>query len=326
MQRVFTSIDESKQDSKWKNLFNQRWPAYRAWLESNNSIYDSRAAHEALKSYMPEMVTMHERLCHLVNADEAAFCFLSGFQPPVYSSACSQAVSARGAVQLVRNYDYHLDRFEGVLLKSAWNGKQVIASSDCLVGVLDGMNEEGLTLSLTFGGRHVVGFGFGLPFILRYVLEFCSEVHEAVEVLGRVPSHMSYNVTLTDQTGIVRTIQVSPDRPLIITDAPYSTNHQGPIEWTEHGVFSDTGQRASHLDDLLARGLSGDSLVRAFMHPPLFKSNHSKGQGTLYTAVYKPTEGSMQLLWPNASLNQSFESFSEVQIPITYQHSENSHA
>lgn len=326
MQRVFTSIDEPIADIKWKNLFNERWPAYKVWLDSNNPIYDSKASLEAMKEYMPEMVATHEHLCHLVNADESAFCFLTGFQPPAYTSACSQAVSSKGTVQLVRNYDYHLDRFEGVLLKTAWNGKEVIANSDCLVGVLDGMNEDGLALSLTFGGRQTVGYGFGLPFILRYILEFCSNVNDAVDVLGRVPSHMSYNITLTDKTGFVRTIQISPDRPLIVTANPFSTNHQGPIEWTVNGAFSDTGQRATHLENLLERGLSGDSLIRAFLHPPLFKTNHSKGQGTLYTAVYKPNEGSMQLLWPNKSMDQSFDSFKEVQIPITYNQTEDSHS
>ena len=37
--------------------------------------------------------------------------------------------------------------------------------SDCLWGLLDGMNDDGLGVSLTFGGRRVLGDGFGIPIV-----------------------------------------------------------------------------------------------------------------------------------------------------------------
>jgi predicted choloylglycine hydrolase len=271
---------------------------------------------------MPEMVPIHEHLCQLVRADEAAISFLTGFQPPEYSSACSQAISTQGTVQLVRNYDYHAARFEGLLLMTAWNGKKVIANSDCLMGVLDGMNEDGLVVSLTFGGRKIVGFGFGVPFILRYILEFCSNVDEAVQVLVRVPSHMSYNVTVTDKSGIVRTIQIAPDRTAIVTDAAFTTNHQGPIEWAENAGFNETAQRATFLENLLFRGIRGDALTRTFLHPPLYNRQYTEGLGTLYTAIYHPIEGMMQMRWPDDRLLQSFHTFKEGTKLIKFNHAE----
>ncbi|HAJ19087.1 MAG TPA: hypothetical protein DCL95_03350, partial [Rhodospirillaceae bacterium] len=62
-------------------------------------------------------------------------------------------------------------------------------------GVLDGVNEKGLAVSLTFGGRRAVGEGFGIPVILRNILEFCATVEDAAKVLAEVPTHMAYNVT-----------------------------------------------------------------------------------------------------------------------------------
>ncbi len=76
---------------------------------------------------------------------------------------------------LVRNYDYHPALWDGVLLSSSWTGRRVIAMLDSLWGVLDGINEDGLAVSLAFGGRQVVGEGFGMPLILRYVLETCAQ-------------------------------------------------------------------------------------------------------------------------------------------------------
>jgi predicted choloylglycine hydrolase len=318
MQRLFTSISESIADFKWQKLFHERWPAYKAWLDASGTDYNSKVSISALKTYMPELLSTHEHLCHLVRADEAAVCFLTGFQPPGYASACSQAVSTSGTVQLVRNYDYHADRFEGVLLKTFWNGKAVIASSDCLIGVLDGMNEDGLAVSLTFGGRKIIGFGFGVPFILRYILEFCSTVNDAVKVLVNVPSHMSYNVTLVDKSGTVKTVQIAPDRKSVVTDAAFTTNHQGESNWAKNKDHNETATRAIFLENILDRGMSGDSLTNSFLHPPLYNQNYQQGFGTLYTAVYYPEDGKMQLLWPGESLDQSFDNFTEGQKIITF--------
>src|SRR6185436_2580738 len=96
-------------------------------------------------------------------------------RPTPYLTGCSQAVWTRRGEPptLVRNYDYHPELCEGTLLLSAWHGTRVIAMSDCLWGVVDGINEHGLAVSLSFGGRQVVGDGFGIPLVLRYALEFC---------------------------------------------------------------------------------------------------------------------------------------------------------
>jgi predicted choloylglycine hydrolase len=50
------------------------------------------------------------------------------------------AVITKSAVQLVRNYDYH-QIFEEPFIGS-WSEK-VIATSDYLIGAIDGMNEDG---------------------------------------------------------------------------------------------------------------------------------------------------------------------------------------
>ena len=72
--------------------------------------------------------------------------------------------------------------------------------SDCVWGVLDGVNAHGLAVSLAYGGRHRVGHGFAITVVLRYVLEFCASVAEAVAVLQRVPVHVAYNLALLTRT------------------------------------------------------------------------------------------------------------------------------
>lgn len=314
MQLHFNSISEpALPGPKWQRLFHAYWPAYLAWLNSKRvtTTPDLKTAQAALKYYMPEMLPTYERLCQLANADEVAAHFLTGFQPPAYVSACSQAVRTKDNIQLVRNYDFHPDLSEGTLLMSAWNGKKVIANSDCLIGAVDGMNEDGLVISLTFGGRKEVGKGFGIPFILRYVLEFCSGVDEAVEALVRIPSHMSYNVTVIDKSGAFKTVILAPDRAPRVTDAAFATNHQGQVEWPENAQFNQTVERSDFLENMLAQNVSADHLADAFLQMPLYHTRFTVGMGTLYTAVYRPEEGSVQLRWPNANMLQTFTNFKE---------------
>ena len=53
-------------------------------------------------------------------------------------------------------------------MQTAWSGRRVIGMSDCLWGLLDGVNDDGLAVSLTFGGRTASGEGFAIPLVVRY--------------------------------------------------------------------------------------------------------------------------------------------------------------
>jgi hypothetical protein len=220
---------------------------------------------------------------------------------------------------LIRNYDLDPALHEGIILHSAWNGRQVIAVNECLWGADDGMNDAGLVVSITFGGRNIVGDGFGIPIILRYILELCETTAEAVEVLRRVPSHMAYNVTLLDRQGDYATAFVSPDRPTQVTRKPVATNHQQSIEWPEHARFSRTLERERFLTEQLAdAGLTEEALLRAFLRAPLFNTHYRHGFGTLYTAIYRPLQGKVEFHWPDGSWLQSFESFEEGRRTVRY--------
>ena len=320
MQLNFKSIFEyGNPGLKFQKLFYSFWPTYRSMMNTDGAAYipDLATSQAALREYMPKMYPTYERLCHLVNADVQMARFLTGFQPPAHLSGCSQAVISGKDIQLVRNYDYHPDLFEATLLLSSWNGKKVIATTDYIIGLVDGMNEDGLVVSLTFGGRKVVGRGFGISFILRYVLEFCSNVQEAIEVLTHIPSHMSYNVTVLDKSGAFKTVLLSPDSLPVITDVPFTTNHQLYIDWPENAAFNGTIERSAYLKNVLENEtLSSDELTEKFLHPPLYNNLFSEGFGTLYTSVYHPLQGTVHFRWQNKDLFQSFDNFSEVKKSI----------
>ena len=314
------SISEKKAGKKWQKLFQKHWPAYKAWFLSKENAHtpDLKTCRTNLKKFMPEFYPTYLKLCRLAGPDPVAHRFLTGYQPPAYISGCAQVVHEKD-VQLVRNYDFDPNLSEGTLLRTKWNERSVMGMGDCLSGIVDGMNSDGLVVSLTFGGRKVVGKGFGIPFILRYVLEFCGSLDEAEEVLMRIPSHMSYNIMLMNANGEHRLIQMAPDHEPLVTDLSVSTNHQGEVDWPAHAAFTKTIERELYLHEMLAEGNhSGDQLADEFLKAPLFNRKYSQGFGTIYTAIYRPKEGAMILRWPGVKLRQTFEEFQEGITSISY--------
>jgi predicted choloylglycine hydrolase len=60
---------------------------------------------------------------------------------------------------------------------------------------------------------------------MRYLLQTCENVKQAIRVLQRVPSHMAYNVTLLDRQGSFATVMVASGQTAIVTRARCITNH-----------------------------------------------------------------------------------------------------
>ena len=79
-------------------------------------------------------------------------------------------------------------------------------------GCLDGMNADGLVASMTFGGSPAQGRGFSIILMLRYVLETCRRVEQAIAALSRIPVAMAHNVTLLDRSGAHATLFLGPGR------------------------------------------------------------------------------------------------------------------
>jgi predicted choloylglycine hydrolase len=220
---------------------------------------------------------------------------------------------------LVRNYDYHPDHCEGTILLSQWSGVKTIVQTDCIWGVLDGMNEHGLVVSLAFGGRQAVGDGFGIPLVLRYILEFCNDVEQARQALERIPSHMAYNVMALDRSGCFVNAHLSPDRAPSFASSPVATNHQREIEWTRHAEVTRSLEREQHLHERCDDPAeTRDRFAARFLQPPLFSSAWDKGFGTLYTAVYDPLELAVEYRWRNHVWRLSFNDFDESQLLVRY--------
>jgi predicted choloylglycine hydrolase len=267
-----------------------------------------------LRAHMPELVPTYERLVELAGGGDLAARMLSLYKPPPYLAACSQGVWTReGGPVLARNYDYAPSRFEG-LIWSTDMVRPVIGTSDCLWGLLDGMNDAGLSVSLTFGGRRVLGDGFGIPLVVRYLLETCETVAHARQTLARLPYSLAHNLTVVDRDGEVLTAYLSPDREPIFRPFPAATNHQGIVEWPEQAKATRTIERERCIVRALEdEGQSAEGFAHAFLRAPLFSTAYDSGWGTLYTAVYHPAVGVVDYRWPTHTWRLGFGSFTQAE-------------
>jgi predicted choloylglycine hydrolase len=322
MRFAFQSLAEEQPGPLWAESFRRNWPAYRRWFlsEGIGARPTYLECRRALTRHMPELLPAWQAACAAAGGGDLEARFLSLWRPPAYIAACSQAIRPGAAPLLVRNYDYAPAAFEGLLLRSRWLGNAVMGMSDCLMGLLDGVNQDGLAVSLTFGGRRTVGEGFGVPLVLRYVLETCATTADAVAALTRVPCHMAYNVTVVDAQARHATLFLAPDRAAVVTSLPAATNHQDRIEWLRHARATASVQRERFLyDELLGGQLPAEGdFIAAFLRPPLYAHAFARGFGTLYTAAYRPLERSLTLLWPDATRDYRLDDFRSEAWGVTY--------
>ena len=175
---TFRTIDEAKPGPKMAAIFAERAAAYDTWyLQDGDELRPSAAEGlDALRTHMPELVPIYDAMVREVGGkDPIAERMFTMWRPPGAAIACSQAVLQVGGrgPRLVRNYDYPAELMDAVILRSKFGDRQVIGMTDAVWGLCDGMNDRGLAVSLTFGGRASLGQGFGVPLVVRYLLEVC---------------------------------------------------------------------------------------------------------------------------------------------------------
>jgi predicted choloylglycine hydrolase len=124
---------------------------------------------------------------------------------------------------------------------------------------------------------------------------------------------MAYNVTVTDGSGDYFTAYLGPDRVPHFTADPVATNTEPPA-----GPGPVSAPHSQHRRDVLAglvydQAVDLEGLVAAFLEPPLYAGHHEHGFGTLYTAVYRPADLTLEYRWPGSSWRHSIGSFSSGQ-------------
>lgn len=321
MEYSFRAFAEDEPGAGWQREFNERWPAYKNWFlrfgdRERPSYLDSI---RELNRYLPEIIPVYEQMVDLAGGGDRAARFLSQYCPPPLFRGCSQAVYLEDEAVLVRNYDYSPYIFDGLVMRSKFDQRSVVAMMDCMSGVLDGINSDGLAVSMSFGGRQEFGTGFGIPLVLRYLLEYAGNVREACELLMRIPVNGAYNVMLLDRDSQFETVAIAPGQQPLKLGTRVSTNHQPDSSWPLYEEKVNTHQRYRYLEEVsAARQLSAHQFSRQFLQPPLYNTQFGRGFGTLYSAAFYPQSGTCEYLWPQHSWSFNFDSFDDCEYRLEF--------
>ncbi len=322
--RTLYGINEPVPGPRWQALFHATWHHYRAWFLAHDP--DERAdlatSVRMLARHMPELVATYQRLVELAGGDEVPARMLTLWNLPRFSPGCSQLAVPAPVPMLCRNYDYSPELFEYTVYSSRFTGRRVIGTGDCLWGLLDGMNEAGLTMSLAFGGRPGSGRGFAIPLVVRYLLEVCDDVEQVRDALRGLPVAMSYNITAIDAGGRVLTAYLDPDTPPEFSSTPAATNHRGAVpEFPDTARALHSVERRATLLGMAEWPLTPADLVTAFLSAPLHNTGFSRAFGTLYTALYQPAAGHVDYCWPGRTWRRHFDD-PDASTEITFRESE----
>ena len=101
-----------------------------------------------------------------------------------------------------------------------------IANTTAFIEMEDGINENGLACALTFVYPVKINYGFNAGMLVRYILEKCNDVNEALSFLEEVPISSSQNIIIADRNYNIALVECNCDKKHIIkNDYVFTSNH-----------------------------------------------------------------------------------------------------
>ncbi|WP_420404552.1 C45 family autoproteolytic acyltransferase/hydolase [Nisaea sp.] len=311
MEKLFRAVDEPVPGPFARRAIEESREFARGWYARAERIPDPDACRRRVAQDMPEMLPVFDDLAEFAGDDAAMVAALAGIDPPpLIPAGCTVRALSRPLATLLRNYDFHPDATSGVILRTNWAGTGVLGMGEGVSGLLDGVNEHGLAAAMTFGGRHVYGSGFGIILIVRYLLQVARDLKDAAEVLARLPCAWAHNVVVQDPTGKAIRAELAPDRAPSIVEVDAATNHQANVVPAESSRWRF--ETAGGLPD------DADMARTIFSRGRLCLDDFEGWLGTLYTAEYRPPDGSVRFHWGADSWEQSLDRFEEGTRRVAY--------
>lgn len=157
---------------------------------------------------------------------------------------------------LARSYEFSHEMTDCIFADIEEEGcARTMGFASIVFGRLDGMNEYGLSMTMTAGIPPLEEFGVeGSMFwtVMRRVLDTCKDIQEAWDVINSIPSGFCPTYLVADQQGEIMLVEQTPDkieRKIINNHSPEhflaDTNHfnlKNMIPFRKH-IFKQSMQR-----------------------------------------------------------------------------------
>lgn len=87
-----------------------------------------------------------------------------------------------------------------------------LGQGDALIGKEEGVNEKGLAVGFSYVRPKYIQPGLNFLFIVKYLLERCSTVEEALEEIKKIPMSSSQNILLVDKSGDMAVVEACSEK------------------------------------------------------------------------------------------------------------------
>ncbi len=156
-----------------------------------------------------------------------------------------------------------------------------------LAGTVTAMNEHGLAMGEMGGSGYGKWDGLPMTFMMRRVMEECSTVAEALELMKSVPLTCDYYYVLSDRNGDMAGVSAIAGKPLVALKPGEQDPKLPPVP--EDTVYISGGSRAKILSERLRENfghIDAQKMIEIIKRPVAMKSN-------LHNAVFLPKSGDL---------------------------------
>ncbi|MDO5556880.1 MAG: C45 family peptidase [Clostridia bacterium] len=178
---------------------------------------------ECLKIYKELYPEIVEEIKGLAEGNETSFEFLFTMLSTMYcfnvDNRCScfafkdkdNIIFGRNSDFLVSIEKYYMNVLYNLNDSYAFNG-----NTTAFIEIEDGVNEHGLAIGLTFIAIDKVKPGLNAGILLRYLLEKCKTVDEAINQLKILPIASAQTITMADSTGNMVVVECNSEKIEIV--------------------------------------------------------------------------------------------------------------
>ncbi|MGD1840526.1 MAG: C45 family autoproteolytic acyltransferase/hydrolase [Thermonemataceae bacterium] len=178
-----------------------------------------RQSYPLLKAFYPEVIEEIDGFAAGIQADgEKLAAFLLSIGLFEQTGQCSVfAYKEKEQVFVGRNYDmlFAFKKFTESSLIVPDNRFAAITQSDVFIGRVDGINEKGLFMAMSFVNGKATQPGINFYFIIRKVLEDCATTQEAIDLLMPVEVSSASNFMIADRTGDLAVVESAPEKKYV---------------------------------------------------------------------------------------------------------------
>ncbi|MEI0531108.1 C45 family autoproteolytic acyltransferase/hydrolase [Brachyspira pilosicoli] len=146
-----------------------------------------------------------------------------------FENKCSSfAFKTDNDIILAKNSDFlkSIKKYCDSVYYNLNNSYSFIGNTTAFIEIEDGINENGLACALTFVYPVSINYGFNAGMLIRYILEKCRDIDDALNFLKKVPISSAQNIILADKNSNIALVECNCNKRYIIkNDYVFTTNH-----------------------------------------------------------------------------------------------------